>query len=270
MGKFIGIIAAALDEREGEFVQTTELLDFPDEVWVYYCRPHLGPPKPGWADLAAGTLRLSMRPPPYRHDQIEWQPGVTAVEVEDAWVYTAEEFGMEPGNNLFHLALPPGMLPVPDSWDVPPLYGHADGARFVLGWSIAWSYEKQASQWPSFRFEPVTPETFVERAGALAGDITREARERRKQVLAPWQPYGPIDKVALLDKIGQRLDLEGVRTLAFEIGIDYDNLAGETKAGKLRELILYMDRQDQLPRLVSHLHSRYSYIFSDGGNPATV
>ncbi len=42
MGKFIGIVAAALDEGDGGFVQTTELLDFPAEIWVYYCRPHLG------------------------------------------------------------------------------------------------------------------------------------------------------------------------------------------------------------------------------------
>lgn len=54
--------------------------------------------------------------------------------------------------------------------------------------------------------------------------------------------------------------MEGARTLAFEVGIDYDNLAGETKAGKLRELILYMDRQDQLPRLIAHLRGRYPYV----------
>lgn len=263
MGKFIGVIAAALEWSDGEFIQTTELLDFPDEVWVYYCRPHLGPPKPGWADLAAATLRLSMTPPPYRHDRIEWQPGVTAAETAAAFDYMSEEFGVEPGNNLFHLALPPHMLPLPGSWDVPPLYGHADGSRFVLGWSVAWSYEKQASQWPIFRFEPVAPETFAERTGVLTRDITREARERRRQVLAPWQPDGPIDKVLLLDKLDRRLDLEGVRTLAFEIGIDYDNLAGETKAGKLRELILYMDRQDQLPRLAAHLRGRYPHVLQD-------
>ena len=48
MGKFIGVIAATLDEREGVYVQTTELMDFPDEIWVYHCRPHLGAPLPCW------------------------------------------------------------------------------------------------------------------------------------------------------------------------------------------------------------------------------
>jgi hypothetical protein len=49
----------------------------------------------------------------------------------------------------------------------------------------------------------------------------------------------------------------------FELGGDYDDLAGETKTGKLRELILYMERQDQLPRLVSHLRNRYPQVLRE-------
>ena len=34
------------------------------------------------------------------------------------------------------------MLPQAGSWDVPPLYGHVDDGRFVLGWQVL------DDQWP--------------------------------------------------------------------------------------------------------------------------
>ncbi len=256
MGKFIGIVAAVLVEREGEFVQTTVLLDFPDEIWVYYCRPHVGAPKPGWADLAAGTLRVSLDPPPSRHDVIEWRPNITPDTATGPLAYAAEVFGLEWGNTVFHLALPPGYLPVASSWDMPPLYGHTDGDRFVLGWSIL------AADWPTFRFETAAAASFLSRAESLSRDIGRQTRQRRQQVLTPAQPAAEIDKALLLDRLSGTLDMEGALTLIFEVGIDYDDLAGETKTAKLRELIRYMERQDQLPRLLAHLRDRYPNVLS--------
>jgi hypothetical protein len=261
MGKFIGVIAAALDQQDGEFIQTTELLDFPAETWVYYCRPHLGPPKPGWIDLAAGTLRLSVVTEPIRHDRLEWQPLIIRDDATGSFEYMSEAFGMEPGNNVFHLALPPHMLPDPASWDISPLYGHADGTRFVLGWSIGWDKARQDNLWPTFRFEPVTTEGFTARAGELDRTIKREARQQVRQVLNAWMPDGEPDQGELLDRLDQGLNVEEVRTLAFDLGIDYDNLAGETKNGKLRELLLYLGRNNQLPRLERKLQlPKYGHI----------
>ena len=263
MGKFIGIIAAALDFRDGQFIQTTELLDFPDEVWVYYCRPHMGAPKPGWADLAAGTLRVSLQPEPFRYERLKWQPSVTPDNASGSFEYMADVMGVEPGNNVFHLALPQGFLPILDSWDVPPLYAHADGDRLVMGWSINWKTETQDNQWPTFRFEPVAPDAFAARAHDSGRHIERAARSRRRQLLTPGAPEGEIDQVVLLDRLVERFDSEGIRTLVFELGSDYDELGGETKSGKVRELILYMERQDQLPRLVSHLRNRYGFVLRE-------
>lgn len=255
MGKFIGVIAAALDERDGQFVQTTELLDFPDEIWVYYCRPHLGKPPAGWSDLAAATLRLSVTPPPYRDDRLEWMPHVTAAG-PGSWEYMAEVMGVEPGNNLFHLALPPGMLPEPGSWDAPPLYGHVDGARFVLGWRIV------DETWPEFRFVRVPLDAFPERAAAIDRTVEHAARALRRQMLNPLPAAGDADPTALLQRL-RRLSGEEVKTLAFELGIDYDELGGEGKTGKLRELLRYVQRQDQLPRLQDHLQRYYQYLWQD-------
>lgn len=264
MGKFIGIIAATLDMRDGQFIQITELLDFEDEVWVYYCRPHLGEPKPGWTDLADGTLRVSLgRWPLLRQDTIEWQPDIARDETAGSWEYAAEVMGVEPGNNVFHLALPPGMLPVADSWDVPPLYGHADGDRFVIGWSIE-QRSPGTNRWPIFRFEPVAPEVFPDQAHSMGRAIRNAAVKQPHEALTPGRPPGDeYDGDQLLERLRPRLNLDDVKTLVLELGIDYDELAGETKTGKLRELILYMQRQDQLPRLLSHLRDRYPHILRE-------
>lgn len=261
MGKFIGVIAAALDQQDGDFIQTTELLDFPYETWVYYCRPQLGPPKPGWIDLAGGTLRLSVENPPFRHDRLEWQPLVTHDEVTGSYEYVSEVFGTEPGNNVFHLALPPHMLPDSESWDIPPLYGHADGQRFVLGWSISWDNARQDNHWPTFHFAPAAAGEFDERAADLDRAIRQAARQQVRQVLNAWLPPDQPKQDDLLDRLDRGLDLEEVRTLVFELGLDYDNLAGETKKGKLREMLLYLDRNGQLSHLIRHLHKpQYGHI----------
>lgn len=51
----------------------------------------------------------------------------------------------------------------------------------------------------------------------------------------------------------ERFDLEELRTLAFELGIDYDSLPGEGKAGKVRELILFLDRRGKLGQLLAEI-----------------
>ena len=49
------------------------------------------------------------------------------------------------------------------------------------------------------------------------------------------------------------LNIEDLRSLCFDLGIDYDNLSGEGKDSKLRELIALMRRNDEVPRLIEHL-----------------
>jgi len=47
-----------------------------------------------------------------------------------------------------------------------------------------------------------------------------------------------------------RLDDGELRTLCFDLGIDYDDLPGEGKANKARELIAYLERRGLVPELV--------------------
>ena len=43
---------------------------------------------------------------------------------------------------------------------------------------------------------------------------------------------------------------EELRTLVFDSGIDFDEVAGETKTGKIRELILYAERYHKMNKLI--------------------
>ena len=48
-------------------------------------------------------------------------------------------------------------------------------------------------------------------------------------------------------------NLEELKTLCFELDVDYDSLGGEGKKEKLRELILLMKRQKRLDELMMYV-----------------
>jgi formylglycine-generating enzyme required for sulfatase activity len=56
--------------------------------------------------------------------------------------------------------------------------------------------------------------------------------------------------IALYRQIVERLDAEAVQTLCFYVGVDYDDLSGEGRAGKVRELLEALRRQERVPELV--------------------
>ncbi len=62
-----------------------------------------------------------------------------------------------------------------------------------------------------------------------------------------------LDPVRALHFIDRHYSLDEVRTLCFELGVDYDNLPGEGKKGKARELILSESRRRGLDRLAALL-----------------
>lgn len=49
--------------------------------------------------------------------------------------------------------------------------------------------------------------------------------------------------------ICKHFDFEELRTLCFDLDVDFDELRGEGKAGRARELILYLQRRDKLTKL---------------------
>ena len=57
-------------------------------------------------------------------------------------------------------------------------------------------------------------------------------------------------RARLYDILCRQFDLEELRTLCWLVDVDYDNLRGEGKAGKARELIRYAQSRDMIPALV--------------------
>ena len=80
----------------------------------------------------------------------------------------------------------------------------------------------------------------------------RESRREREyeRLLEPAFGKG-YDLQTFRGTITERFDAEELRTLCFDLDVDYDSLRGEGKAGKARELVAYLARQDRLDELIA-------------------
>lgn len=59
----------------------------------------------------------------------------------------------------------------------------------------------------------------------------------------------PMSTAQIRRELTERIDEEELRTLCFDLGIEYDSLRGEGKAAKVRELVALMERQGGVGRL---------------------
>jgi nucleoside phosphorylase len=66
-------------------------------------------------------------------------------------------------------------------------------------------------------------------------------------------PPTPASLTQLRLILTERIDGQELRTLCFDLGIDPDDLPGEGRAAKLRELISYLERRRSLERLLGWL-----------------
>jgi hypothetical protein len=60
----------------------------------------------------------------------------------------------------------------------------------------------------------------------------------------------------LLDVLDSRFNTSEIRDICFALGVDYDNLQGETKRGKAQSLIEYHQHRDQISGLESEVSRR--------------
>lgn len=63
-----------------------------------------------------------------------------------------------------------------------------------------------------------------------------------------------ILSIELRQLILERFNYEELLTLCLDLGIDFDSLSGEDKAGKARELVAYMERRGELRKLANAIH----------------
>jgi hypothetical protein len=59
-----------------------------------------------------------------------------------------------------------------------------------------------------------------------------------------------IDLIHVRKQLEEYFDLNELKTLCFELGIDYEAIAGETKPDKSRELVKYAYRNGRIPELL--------------------
>jgi tetratricopeptide (TPR) repeat protein len=81
--------------------------------------------------------------------------------------------------------------------------------------------------------------------------------DRRRPQPAPSQPEPsadspppPAKQKTLLQFLKQHFNLDDLQELAFELNVDFENLAGSTKRAKARALVAHMVRLKRLPALV--------------------
>lgn len=89
------------------------------------------------------------------------------------------------------------------------------------------------------------------RTDARVSALEQAVQELRRHLAHLVDGYRPPRRgerryLALLD---DHLGNEDVRCLAFELGIDYDVLPGESKRGRLLSLVVEMERQGRLYQL---------------------
>jgi hypothetical protein len=66
----------------------------------------------------------------------------------------------------------------------------------------------------------------------------------------------PTELPILLRRLNRDFNDDEFRTLCLELGVNYDNLPGETLEGKQRELLLLLDRNGRLPELINLLRQK--------------
>ena len=83
------------------------------------------------------------------------------------------------------------------------------------------------------------------------GDVTTAISPGKQPAAISTEPsVGQARLITLRQILTQRFDDGGLRTLCFDLGVDYDSLPGQGKADKARELVAYFDRRRQIYRLI--------------------
>ena len=74
-----------------------------------------------------------------------------------------------------------------------------------------------------------------------------------------------VDPVALHKYLVEHFSLEGIRTLCFELSVDYDILPGEGKESKARELVIYCRNRAMLEQLARSAHQARRHLAGSAG-----
>lgn len=102
-----------------------------------------------------------------------------------------------------------------------------------------------------------------------AADITpawSPPAQRSKRPLVRRNNGRQVDPVALQQLIAERFSLEEINDLAFQLGIESDDLSGTTKRGKARALVEYLKDRERLEELIELVRSQRPGEATDNDN----
>jgi hypothetical protein len=68
------------------------------------------------------------------------------------------------------------------------------------------------------------------------------------------------DRIAIRNALRDRFSTEELRTLCFDLRIDYDDLSGGTKPAKAQSLVEYVEHRGQTDRLVAAIRSERGFV----------
>jgi len=77
-----------------------------------------------------------------------------------------------------------------------------------------------------------------------------------------------MDLPQLREQIDRYFDREELRTLCFDLGVDYDSLRGEGKKAKARELVALMERTGGIDELLQKCAAMRPKLDWSAGQPA--
>ena len=70
----------------------------------------------------------------------------------------------------------------------------------------------------------------------------------------------PESKDKLHKALAATLNLDELKTVCVVLGVEFEDLGGEGKEGKIRELVDFLDRVDQVCELIKRCEERRSHI----------
>ena len=103
---------------------------------------------------------------------------------------------------------------------------------------------------------PAETRTEVTHPGPVRGTQLSSSSPRQDTTQVPPAAEATAHASALRRILVERFDLEELRTLCFDLSIDYDALRGEGKEARARELIAYLQRRRQLDQLTSYIRQQ--------------
>ena len=107
-------------------------------------------------------------------------------------------------------------------------------------------------------------------AEGRAAELLAALSARRPAVAWAALPWPPVALAALHAALDRRLDRDGLRDLCLRLGLDHDNLPGDSKRARVRELVLAMERAGQTAELSGELGIRnYELGIQSGSELAT-